>query len=84
MHTHPDVNPDEAETYWSKTIGIPRSQVYKIQIDRRTNKTVEKRGKLHYGTVHVTMLSQGTKDLHRRIMGWIASFGEELEQLKRK
>ena len=84
MHTHPDVNPDEAETYWSKTIGIPRSQFYKIQIDRRTNKSVEKRGKLPYGTVHVTVLGPGTRNLHRRIMGWIASFGEELGQLTRE
>jgi lambda repressor-like predicted transcriptional regulator len=83
VHTHPDVDPDEAETYWSEIIGIPRSQFYKIQIDTRTNKSVEKRGKLPHGTAHVTVLGQGTRNLHRKILDWIACFGEEIGKLTR-
>ena len=82
VHTHPDVSVDEAEEYWSEVIGIPRSQFYPTQIDVRTNKSVEKRGKLLYGTMHVTVTGPGTGDLHRTIMGWIAGFGEYIEETR--
>lgn len=76
VHAYPDVDVDNVEAYWADVIGIDRNQFYKIQIDHRTNKTVEKCGKLPYGTVHVTVLGRGAANLHRRIMGWIAGLGD--------
>lgn len=76
VHIYPDVDVDEAEQYWSAVIGIPRSRFYRAQIDQRTGKMVEKRGKLRYGTVHVTVMGHGRADLHRKVMGWIAGLVE--------
>lgn len=76
VHAYPDVDVDNTEAYWADVIGINRNQFYKIQIDYRANKTVEKCGKLPHGTVHVTVLGVGRANLHRRIMGWIAGLGD--------
>ena len=84
VHGYPDVDVDEAENYWCGIIGIDRTQLYKFQIDHRANKTVEKRGKLRYGTVHVKVLGKGTSNVHRRIMGWIAGLGRYVETAVRE
>lgn len=75
IHTYPDNNLKETINYWSKITGIPKKQFGKTQIDRRTNKSKKKRGKLPYGTAKLSVKSNGKKEfgvfLHRRIMGWI-------------
>lgn len=75
IHTYPDNNIEKTLDYWSKVTGITRSQFRKTQIDRRTNKSRLRRGKLPYGTAQLTVIANGEKecgvDLHRRIMGWI-------------
>lgn len=83
VHSYPDVDTDEAEQYWAAVIGIDRRQFYKAQIDRRTGKSVEKHGKLRYGTIHVRALGPGTTDLHRRILGLIANLGLYIEEKTR-
>ena len=76
VHTHPDIDPVEAEAYWAEVIGIPASQFYRTQIDRRASKSVEKYGKLPFGTFHVSEVGTGRSDLHHRIMSWIAAFSD--------
>lgn len=62
-------------TFWSKTTKIPKSQFGKMKIDKRTEKSKKKKGKLPYGTLHLYVKSCGEKEfgrsLHRKIMGWI-------------
>lgn len=75
LHIYPDNNQDECIDYWSKEIGIPKKQFQKTQIDARRNKKMFKRGKLPYGTAHVTVKSNGKKEfgsfLGRRIRAWM-------------
>lgn len=75
IHTYPDNNVKETINYWYKITGIPKNQFGKTQIDRRINKSGKKKGKLPYGTAHLTIRAWGEKkfgvNLHRRIMGWI-------------
>ena len=74
VHLYPDVDVDEAESYWSEIIGIPRTQFYKAQVDYRTNKSLHKRGKLRHGTVHVKVVGKGTTNKLRQIKAWIDHF----------
>ena len=83
VHTHPDVDPVEAEAYWAEVIDIPASQFYRTQIDQRASKSIEKYGKLPFGTVHVSVVGTGSRKLSHRIMSWIAAFGDELDQTMR-
>ena len=61
VHLYPDTNVRECLNYWAKMTGIPREQFGKTQIDRRENKKMAKRGKLRYGTAHLTVVSGGQK-----------------------
>lgn len=81
VHIYPDIDVDEAETYWSAISGIPRSQFYKAQVDQRSHKSITKRGKLKYGTLHVKVLGAGSTKLHRNILGWIEGFSSYIDQL---
>lgn len=75
MHLYPDNNEKECANYWEKITNIPLKQFRKTQIDRRVNKSNNKKRKLPYGTVLVSVVSNGNPDfgvnLHRKIMGWI-------------
>jgi len=75
IHLYPDSDIDEAIDYWSKMTLIPKKQFGKIQLDKRTNKTLRNNRKLPYGTFHLQIRSYGNKEfgrrLHRRIIGWI-------------
>lgn len=75
VHIYPDNNIKKTIKYWSEITGIPTKQFQKTQIDRRTNKSGKKKGKLPYGTLHLQIKSCGKKEfgknLHRRIMGWL-------------
>jgi len=75
IHLYPDNDVNKCLKYWSKTINIPIRQFRQTQIDRRINKSSNKKRKLPYGTAHLTIISNGNQNfgvkLHRRIMGWI-------------
>lgn len=75
IHLYPDNNIDETLHFWSKELNIPLNQFHKCQVDRRTGKKMFKRGKLPFGTAHVTVHSMGKPEhgvfLLRRIQGWI-------------
>lgn len=77
MHLYPDNNEEKCRKYWSKITNLPSKQFRKTQVDRRMNKTNNKKKKLPYGTTLVSVVSDGNPDfgvkLHRRIMGWIES-----------
>jgi len=76
VHGYPDHNIGKLVNFWSKKLHIPVKQFIKTQIDTRLNKSVLKRRKLPYGTIHVYVRGGGTllggvRSLHRKIMGWI-------------
>lgn len=82
MHLYPDTPEKAAMKYWSKLTGVPFSQFGKTQIDKREGKSENKKRKLPYGTVHVTIRSRGNpvhgRVLHRRIMGWIEAIYNQM------
>lgn len=75
MHLYPDNSEEECTNYWRKITGLPLKQFRKTQIDKRVDKSNYKKRKLPYGTVRLSVISNGNPDfgvsLHRKIMGWI-------------
>ena len=73
LHIYPDNNKDECLKFWSKYTNIAVSQFGKTQIDIRKKKK-SKRGKLPYGTAHLTVRGNGKKEfgvfLSRKIGEW--------------
>jgi hypothetical protein len=69
VHVYPDTDVEPVEEYWADIIGISHHQFYKAQIDIRTDKSVEKRGRLPYGTVHLAVTGPGSTQLHRTVLG---------------
>jgi orotate phosphoribosyltransferase-like protein len=84
VHLYPDIDVNEAEAYWSEVIGIPRAQFYKAQVDRRMDKSLDKRGKLKHGTVHVKVLGRGTSNKLRKILAWIGHLHVIIEDATRE
>jgi hypothetical protein len=82
MHLYPDNDEKKCINYWRKTTGLSVKQFRKTQIDRRMNKSNNKRRKLPYGTVKLSIISNGNSifgvNLHRRIMGWIESVFKQI------
>jgi hypothetical protein len=76
IHAYPDTNKDEAIIYWSKQLGVTDLKYQKTQIDRRENKTKNNRKKLPFGTLHLTIRSNGNKEfgvfLARKITAWMS------------
>lgn len=75
IHIYPDNNESACIDFWSKNTGLPKSNFYKTYIDGRLNKKMFKRGKLPFGTAHLTIKSNGKKEfgvfLARKIKAWI-------------
>lgn len=75
LHLYPDNDERECINFWSKSTGIPANQFQQTSVDRRENKKISKRGKLKFGTAHVSVRSLGNKKfgvyLHRLILAWI-------------
>jgi hypothetical protein len=75
IHLYPDNDIEEALSYWSQAVGIPLAQFQQTQVDTRMGKKVSKRGKLPFGTAHLSIKSMGNKDfgvfLARKINAWI-------------
>ncbi len=59
IHLYPDSNIDEAESYWSRQTGLPRSQFQRACVDKRSQKNRKRSGTHLYGTAHVTVRSFG-------------------------
>lgn len=74
VHSYPDIPMKKVLSYWSVVTELPQSQFLRTQVDHRASKRINK-GKLPYGTLHITVNACGNKELgvmlHRRIMGWI-------------
>lgn len=75
LHIYPDTSVQEAIAYWSEKTGLPSERFHKCQIDMRTNKKSMKKGKLPFGTAHLSILANGKKEhgvfLARRVNGWL-------------
>ena len=75
LHLYPDNSEEDSLRFWSRATGLPKNQFQKIQVDLRKDKKMFKRGKLPYGTAHLTVKSNGKKEfgvfLSRRINAWI-------------
>ena len=75
LHLYPDNNTKRCIKFWSNSSGIPMSQFQKTYIDIRKDKKMFKRGKLLYGTAHLSIRSNGKKEfgvfLARKINAWI-------------
>ena len=75
IYAYPDSDIDSIMKFWSSLLKIPKNQFGKTQIDTRTNKSLSRKGRLPYGTLHLRVRARGDKrlgvNLHRRIIGWI-------------
>jgi hypothetical protein len=75
LHIYPDNDENECIRHWSKETSVPMAQFQKTQIDTRKNKKLFKKGKLPYGTAHMTIQSRGERTfgsfLGRRIRAWM-------------
>lgn len=75
IHLYPDNNIKKCMKFWSDISGIPLQQFQKTYIDLRQNKKMFKRGKLPYGTAHLSVHSNGKKEfgvfLARKINAWM-------------
>lgn len=83
MNLYPDNDEKKCAGYWKKITGLKAKQFRKTQIDKRINKSDRKRRKLPFGTVRLSIISNGDSNfgvnLHRRIMGWMEN---SLAQIK--
>lgn len=74
LHLYPDNDRDASREYWSKVTGLSLNQFLKPQIDSRINKKIKNKGKLPYGTAHLSLRSLGNKALGvalaRKICAW--------------
>ena len=75
LHLYPDNKVVDAINFWSKELGIKKDYFQKIQIDQRKDKKKFNKGKLPFGTAHLSIVSNGDKRfgvyLARRINAWI-------------
>ncbi len=75
LHVYPDTNIEKSIEFWSKATAIPKGQFQVAQVDRRKDKKTVNKGKLPYGTAHLSMRSNGNKRFgrffFRKINAWI-------------
>jgi hypothetical protein len=83
LHLYPDSNVLKSTRFWEKQTGIPKHHFQKISVDRRTNKKMLNYGKLPYGTVHLSVLSQGDKRFGKHLARLIFSMIDIVEDTKR-
>lgn len=74
IHLYPDTDIRQSLQFWSRTTSIPVNQFRKAQVDTRTDKKANKKGRLPYGTCHVSVQSKGRKEFgvsfFRKIQAW--------------
>jgi transcriptional regulator with XRE-family HTH domain len=75
IHLYPDTDEVTAVTFWSKELSLPRESFHSCYVDRRTNKKTKKQNILPFGTAHMSVVSNGDKNLgvllHRKILASI-------------
>ncbi len=83
LSLYSDNDIDKCLDFWSKKTNIPLEQFRKTQIDKRKNKSPNKKGKLPYGTACLYIVANGEKkfgaELHRRIIGWIEATSKQIK-----
>jgi len=85
VHLYPDNDIKKCLKFWKLTTNLPHSSFRKTQIDNRINKSILKRGKLPYGTAHLTIISKGDPEkgvrLYRRLSGWFSGALLQIEKI---
>ena len=75
LHIYPDNDEKDCIGFWSKMTGVSVNNFQKTQVDIRKNKKFFKKGKLPYGTAHLSVNSNGKKEfgvfLARKINAWM-------------
>lgn len=75
IHMYPDNDEEKVIKFWMNELKIKRKNFYPSSVDRRLNKRSKNRGSLPYGTAHVSVVSNGDKNLgvllHRKILASI-------------
>ncbi|HEC30599.1 MAG TPA: hypothetical protein ENI66_01120 [Candidatus Yonathbacteria bacterium] len=82
LHLYPDNNEKECLDFWSEKTDLSALQFQKTQIDRRKNKKLSKRGKLPYGTAHLSVKSCGNKRYGVFLARKIDAYTREVFDLK--
>ncbi len=77
MHLYKDSNHEVCASYWQTVTQLSACSFRKTQVDRRTSKMANKKGKLPYGTLHVSVVAarhpeRGVR-LYRRMKGWLSA-----------
>ncbi|QQS18748.1 hypothetical protein IPL68_01575 [Candidatus Saccharibacteria bacterium] len=77
LHIYPETDEEVCLKYWRNIIGIPNLRCGKTQVDRRIGKAISHNGKLPYGTVRISVRSEGDTAkgvrLYRRLKGWVSA-----------
>jgi hypothetical protein len=77
IHMYPDNNEDDVIEFWMKMLNIKKEAFYRSLFDNRLNKKRKNKNILPYGTAHLSIVSDGNKDigtlLHRKILASIDS-----------
>lgn len=81
MHLYPDSDIEKSQEYWATITGLSLDRFRKTQIDRRPNKNMNKSGLSPFGTLHVTVVSNGDSErgvrLFRRLKGWVSGVTDQ-------
>lgn len=76
LHLYPDNDIQASKDYWQKITGLPSESLRWVSIDRRENKQKDHRGRLPFGTAHITVRANGDREkgvrLFRRMSGWMS------------
>lgn len=80
LHLYPDSDIEASLQFWAKATGLPTTQFQRTYVDRRTNKSKNKAGKLPHGTLHLGVRSEGRKEYGVLFSRMIESWCEEVVQ----
>lgn len=83
LHLYPDSDVAESLHFWSQMTTIPKTQFQTPYIDRRIDKKAKKEGKLPFGTLHLSIRSNGRKEFGvffaRKIRAWTRQVLEKVD-----
>jgi hypothetical protein len=68
IHLYPDCDEQKTLVFWSKETKLPTSCFHSSWVDRRTDKKSKNKGKLPFGTAHLTIKSNGDPMLGRSFL----------------
>jgi hypothetical protein len=75
LHIYPDNDEYSCKEYWQHITKLPSESFRWVSVDRRANKRIGAKGRLPYGTAHITVRANGNAQngvkLFRRIKGWM-------------